>query len=203
MKMDNFLDTSIIIGYAQNEEKFLSFVKDKLESFIVCYFVLDRDISSLIKRMKIIINEVKNKLKDKNYEIQTKDLYKQDIIRIQKFLSLKETQNRSSVEFIDFLDNFQSIFEFRIEFFIQKLIDKKVMPIKEIDFELKSNLFTYTKNHSDANILASGIQHHQENKLILITSDKQDWTKENLEWAIPESSNLRKKYSKIPQIKYV
>jgi hypothetical protein len=201
--MDNFLDTSVIIGYAQDEGKFVLFVKNKKENFVVCYFVLERDIPSLVKRMRIIINEVKNKLKDKNYEIQTKELYNQDLDRIKKFLSLKETQKYSDEKFIDFLDNFQSIFEFRIDFFIQKLIDQKVVPIKEIKFELKSSLFTYTKNHSDANILASGIQYHQENEIVLVTSDKQDWTKENLEWAIPEHSDLRKEYPKIPKIQYI
>jgi len=203
MKMDNFLDTSVIIGYAQDEGKFVLFVKNKRENFVVCYFVLERDIPSLVKRMRIIINEVKNKLKDKNYEIQTKELYNQDLVRIQKFLSLKETQKYSDEKFIDFLDNFQSIFEFRVNFFIQKLIDQRVIPVKEIKFELKSSLFTYTKNHSDSNIIASGIQHHQESEIVLVTSDKQDWTKENLEWAIPEHSDLRKKYSKIPKIQYI
>ncbi|MBI2046729.1 hypothetical protein HYT26_01005, partial [Candidatus Pacearchaeota archaeon] len=165
--------------------------------------VLDRDLPSLIKRMRIIINEIKNKLKDENYEIKTKELYNQDVTRIQKFLSLKETERFSNEDFIDFLDNFQRVFEFRINFFVQKLIDKKAITIKDINFKLKSSLFTYTKNHSDANILASGVQYHQENEIVLVTSDRQDWTKENLEWALPECSELRKKYPKIPKIEYV
>lgn len=201
--MDQFLDTGIIIGYAQDEEKFVLFVKNKKEKFIVCYFVLEKDVHSLTKRMRIIINEVKNKIKDKDYQINKKELYPRDVERINKFLSLKEINNLTDFEFIDFLENFQRIFEFRIDFFIQKLINKKVIPIREINFKLKSSLFTYTQNHSDANIIASGIQYHQENEIVLVTSDRNDWTKDNIDWAIPEHSELRKKYPKIPKIKYV
>ena len=80
MKMDNFLDTSVIIGYAQDEGKFVLFVKNKKENFIVCYFVLERDIPSLIKRIRVIINEVKNKLcnmyiKDIQYIISFKFVF--------------------------------------------------------------------------------------------------------------------------------
>ena len=68
---------------------------------------------------------------------------------------------------------------------------------------MKSSLFTYTRNHSDANIIASGIQYHQIEELILVTTDRKDWTEENLDLALPENSDLRKKYSKIPKIKYL
>lgn len=201
--MNQFLDTGIIIGYAQDEERFVLFVKNKKEKFIVCYFVLEKDIPSLTKRMRIIINEVKNKLKNKDYSINKKELYPRDVERVKKFLSLKEVNKLTDIEFIDFLENFQRVFEFRIDFFIRKLINKKVIPVREINFELKSSLFTYIQNHSDANIIASGIQYHQENDIVLVTSDRQDWTKDNIEWAIPEHSELKKKYPKIPQIKYV
>jgi len=201
--MDQFLDTGILVGYAQDEKKFVLFVKNKKEEFIVCYFVLERDIHSLTKRMRIIIDQVKNKIQNKDYEIDKRDLYSQDIARIDKFLSLKEIKRLTDIEFVNFLDNFQRVFEFRIDFFIQKLIDKRVVLVRDIDFNLKSSLFTYTQNHSDANILASGIQYHQENEIILVTADKHDWTKDNLEWAVPEHSELRKKYPKIPKIKYV
>ena len=153
--------------------------------------------------MRIIINEVKNKIKDKDYQIDKKELYPRDVERVNKFLSLKEVNKLTDFEFIYFLENFQRIFEFRIDFFIQKLINKKVIQIREINFELKSSLFTYTQNHSDANIIASGIQYHQENEIVLVTSDRNDWTKDNIDWAIPEHSDLRKKYPKIPKIKYV
>ncbi len=201
--MDQFLDTGIIVGYAQDEKKFVLYVKNKKEEFIVCYFVLEKDIPSLTKRMRIIINQVKNKIQNKDYKIDKRDLYPQDITRIDKFLALKEVNKLTDIEFINFLDNFQRIFEFRIDFFIQKLIGKKIVQVRDIDFNLKSSLFTYTQNHSDANILASSIQYHQENEIILVTADRQDWTKDNLEWALPEHSDLRKKYPKIPEIKYV
>ena len=201
--MNKFLDTGIIIGYAYNEEKFVFFVKNKKGEFIVCYFVLDRDLPSLIKRTRIIINEIKKQTPNIKKLLENKEIYKQDLFRAEKFLAIKEILLQKGIDSNKELDKIQEVFEIRIDFFIQKLIDKKVMPIKDIHFELKSSLFTYTKNHSDANILASGIQYHQENEIVLVTSDRQDWTKENLEWALPEFSELRKKYPKIPEIEYV
>lgn len=201
--MNKFLDTSIIIGYAHSEEKFVFFVKNKKEEFIVCYFVLDRDLPSLIKRMRTIIDEVKKQAPNFKKLLEYKDIYKQDLFRAEKLLAIKEILLQKGLDSNRELDKIQEIFEFRIDFFVQNLINKKVVTIKEINFELKSSLFTYTKNHSDANILASGIQYHQENEIILATSDRRDWTKENLEWALPECSELRKKYPKMPDIEYV
>lgn len=90
----------------------------------------------------------------------------------------------------------------QVRYFLKNYIDKKVIPEKEIDFELKSAIFTFTNNHSDSLTIASGIQHHQKEKLILLTGDKNDWTKENLEWVFASQPNLKKKY-KAPEIKYI
>lgn len=216
--MNQFLDTSIIMGYAnaisgkdslidKNSEKCVLFAKNKKSPFIVCYFSLDKDIPSLKERMRVIIRAVKTQLNNKDYEIENseeaKELYKQDIDRFNKLCSLKEIFSAKGLSFEKFVNDFQLIFELRIDVFIKKLVDKKVVPIKEIDLELKSSLFTYTQNHSDANILASGIQYCQKEDVCLVTTDKADWTKANLELAIPEYSELAKKYRKIPEIRYV
>jgi len=201
--MNKFLDTSIIIGYANDEEKFVLFAKNKKEEFIICYYTLEREIPSIKKRLKLIIDEIKKQSPSIRKLIENKDIYKQDLFRAEKLLALKESLTKKGLDSNKYLDKIQELFELRMDFFVQNLINKKVIAIKEINFKLKSSLFTYTNNHSDANILASGIQYHQENNVILVTSDKKDWTKENLEWALPEFSELRKKYQKIPEIEYV
>ena len=188
--MNKFLDTSIIIGYANDEEKFVLFAKNKKEEFIICYYTLEREIPSIKKRLKLIIDEIKKQSPSIRKLIENKDIYKQDLFRAEKLLALKESLTKKGLDSNKYLDKIQELFELRMDFFVQNLIHK-------------SSLFTYTNNHSDANILASGIQYHQENNVILVTSDKKDWTKENLEWALPEFSELRKKYQKIPEIEYV
>ena len=90
----------------------------------------------------------------------------------------------------------------QIMYFLGNYVDKKVIPEKEIDLELKSAIFTVINNHSDSLTIASGIQHHQKEKLILLTGDKNDWTKENLEWVFASRPDLKKKY-KIPSIRYI
>ena len=201
--MNKFLDTSIIIGYANDEEKFTIFVKNKRGQFVICYYSIEKEIPSIKERIKLIINEIKKQTPDINKLLKNKDIYKQDLFRAEKLLAIKEILLQKGIDSNKELDKIQEVFEIRIDFFVQRLIDKKAIAVKEIDFELKSSLFTYTKNHSDANIMASGIQYHQEEEIVLVTSDKQDWTKENLEWALPEFSGLRKKYPKIPEIEYV
>ena len=65
-------------------------------------------------------------------------------------------------------------------------------------------MLTYLDNNiSDANTIASGIQENKNKEVILVTADKQHWTKDNLEWALPEHSPLRKEYPNLPQIKYI
>jgi len=201
--MNKFLDTSIIIGYAYDEKKFIIFVNNKKGEFVISYYSLEKEILSIKKRLKLIINEIKKQTPDLKKLLENKEIYKQDLFRAEKLLAIKEILLKRGLDSNKELDKIQEVFEIRIDFFIQKLIDKKAVPIKEINFELKSSLFTYIQNHSDANVLASGIQYHQENEIVLITSDKHDWTKENLGWALPEHSQLRKKYPHLPEIEYI
>lgn len=205
-----FFDMCVIIFYSNPSEKYsekvIRFVENKGNSkFLLCYYILEENLPKWIIRQKAILEEVKIKLKNPDYIIGTSNfgklLFPKDKNKCEKFI-FAALRSKNNKKFIMNLERNQLLIQKRIEHF-KKLIDKKVIPISEIDFELKSSLFTFLNNDSDAKTLASGIQQHQKEELIIITGDKEHWTKDNLEWAIPEHSPLRKKYSKIPEIKYV
>ena len=95
-----------------------------------------------------------------------------------------------------------NLLQARISHFIKIYIDEVVIPESEIVFELKSCLSTWLRNDSDARTIASAIQEHQNKKLIIITADKKDWTKELLE-EVHNNIELKKEYPSLPKIEYL
>ena len=210
--MRYFLDMSLIIYYCYRtgldiEKKVIKFIDEKGKNlFLVCYYILNENLPKWIKRMRIIFKEIKRKINNPEYELwsspESKILFKKDKINGEKILKKYElTKNKK--EFLEMIEEGWIYTEARIKIFLRDLIDEKVIPVNEIDFELKSVLFTFLNNISDAMTLASGIQEHNKKELILITTDKEHWTKDNLEWALPEHSAVKRKYPKIPEIKYI
>lgn len=210
--MNFFSDMCIVIFYSdktsQKNSKVLQIVSKKEENkILICYYITDENLPKWIERQKLILEEVVRKINDPNYKVGISEsvkkvLYPTDITRIQKLLAIYSlSQNKT--QFCDILVKNQINMFQRINFFLRKIVDKKVVPKADIDQQLKSAIFTFTNNHSDAMTLASGIQYHREEKIVLLTGDKKDWNKETLEWALPEHSPLRKKYPDLPSIQYV
>lgn len=202
----------ILIYYSSQDEGFfykktMKFLDEKKEdSFLVCFYIIERDVPKYLRRQNIIINEVLRKIINENYEFGESEegslLYDRDKQKARKlFLQAKSVENK--INFIEGLKDSQKGQEILIKKFI-KLKAERVIQISEIDPELKSKLLDFLEgNTSDANILASGIQEHKKEELILLTADKTHWNKENLEWAMPEFSPIKKKYPKMPEIKYI
>jgi len=210
--MNWFLDMCIIIFYASRtndakEEKTRHFVKNKnKDQYFICYYIADRNLPSWIKRQESILEELKNKILDDSYEIGSSNigriLFDKDKIIVKKLYSMCQMSNDKESFFQKAKKN-NILMLNQIRYFLKTYIDKKVVLEKDIEFSLKSAIFTFTNNHSDSLTIASGIQHHQEEELILLTGDKHDWTKENLEWVFDSNPELKKKYKKIPEIKYI
>ena len=207
-----FLDMCILIYYSSQDgglfyKKTVKFLDEKKQgSFLVCFYIIKRDMPKYLRRQNIIINEVLKKIKNGDYELGKSEegslLYERDRQKAGKLFLQSETV-KDKLNFIVSLRDSQKGQEIAIKKFI-KTKAEKVIQLSEIDMELKSQLLTFSDNNaSDANVLASGIQEHNKKDVILVTADKQHWTKENLEWAVPEASPLHKKYSKIPEIRYI
>jgi hypothetical protein len=209
-----FLDMCIILGYINEGDnqkiinKTISFVNQKKEDkFVLCYYIKEDNLPKWLNRKRIIFREILRQIKDTSYkpysDNECSQLWEKDKNQVLKLAALSNTfQDKTKI--IESFENVYQEIERRIKEFIEKEIDELVVPIKEIDLELRSSLFTYLGNNmSDANTLASGIQENKNKEVILITADKQHWTKDNLEWALPEHSQLRKEYPHLPGIKYI
>jgi len=206
--MDWFLDMNIIVYYIFEmghplEKKAKLFVKNKEDSkFLLCEYIQKDNLPKWLERHGEILKWFNAKISGQKIEEDKMDLFNKDKIFLNRLILMYE----NSKEKEKFKTNINKIFSFvriKAKLFLEKYIDKFVIPIREIDRELFSSLNTYLQNISDAKTVASGIQEHQNNKLILITADKKDWNKENLEWSIPPVSNLEKKYPSLPKIQYL
>lgn len=207
-----FLDMCIILYYVAQDngyfhkKSFELISQNEGNSFLVCFYIIDKDLPKYLKRQRIIIDEVLKKIRDETYIFGSSEegssLYGRDKQKAEK-LYLQSKTIKNKITFINKVKESQKGQELLIEYLLKTKIEK-IIPIEEIDPKLRSSLLTYLEgNISDANILASGIQQHNRKEIILITADKEHWTRDNLEWALPKHSNLRKKYRKIPEIKYI
>jgi len=206
-----FLDMCILIYHASRDNSQLSkktaafFSKNKGKKFLLCHYLIEKDLPKWIKRQKILTDEVIKKIKDPSYELNFSKneeyLYKTDKQKAEKLIVKAEfTKDKDS--FVKTLINLQKDMESVIFNFIRNEAEKVIL-IAEIDEDLKSQLFTFLNNISDSNILASAIQYHNKEELTLLTGDKKDWNKNNIEWVFDSRPDLAKKYNKIPEIKYI
>ncbi len=212
-----FLDMCIVLYYIGEgdrpdlNKKTLIFVKEKEESiFLLCYYIKEVDIPKWLRRQKIAYREVLKSLKDKSYSLysskEAKNLTSRDKKKVVKLLTI--FKNFETINSIDKIERIFLYLEQQINEFFQRYIDEFVIPVGEIDFELQShlkdflNLGSVIKNDSDAKTIASAIQEHQNKELVIITADKNDWNKELIE-EVHNHYALKKKYKKLPEIKYL
>ena len=206
-----FLDMSIIIFYsgvsdvADLIDKTKKFVDSKKgDKYLVCFYILNIDLPKWIERQDIVISELRLKLKDPSYEIGStgngRKLWPRDINKAKK-LFYRSKEYDDNERFIENLKKINLVIKRKIDHFLNNLIDQKVIPIVDIDFDLQTNLNSVLNNGSDSKILASGIQMHNKEELVMLTGDKHDWTKDNIKLAF--DSRLDEKYPKIPEIKYI
>jgi len=214
-----FLDMCIVLYYAGEgdrpdfNKKTRKFVERKKEdSFLLCYYIKEINLPKWLERQKIILKEIAKKLSDKSYTLYSSSeslkLTDRDKKKLIKLLVL--SQNIANTE--EKISKITRIFfelERRINYFLKNYIDETVVPVSDIDFKLKSCLFTWlalenpgNPNDSDAKTLASAIQEHNKKELKIITADKKDWNKELLE-EVHNDIVLNKKYPKLPEIKHL
>ncbi len=209
--MNWFIDMCILIFYAEvggkNYQKAAKFVEEKKDSkFFVCFYISKDNMPKWIKRQKIIINLIGNKIKNPIYDFEKSneysELFSKDIIELKKLL-MQCLSSKNKESYYEKLSQNKNIMLRRIEHFLKNLIDREVVPINEIDTELKSTLFTFLNNHSDSMTLASAVQYHQKEEVDIFTGDKKDWNKENIQWVYDSKPEFAKIYPKVPKIKYI
>lgn len=212
-----FLDMNIILYHFGEgdrpdlNKKSVEFVKNKKQNtFLLCYYIKEKDIPKWLRRQKILYREILKSLKEDSYKIyssnEAKNLTSRDRKKGIKLLTLFR-----KMDSLEAINRFEKIFlylEQQINEFLKKYVDEFVVPIGEIDQELRSHLMSFInivetkKNYSDLCILSSAVQEHNNEELSVITADKKD-IEDNLLEEITFHPDLSKKYPKIPGIVYL
>jgi len=210
--MRYFLDMNLPIYFCMQignplEEKTKLFIKNKgNNSYLLCDYIVKKNLPKWLSRQQIILFEFNQKIKNKDYLLfsteQSKILLSKDKILIERLI-LNYDKSKDKTKFIEAVNEIFNLLPARINYFIKVYIDEIVIPELEIDFKLKSCLFTWLNpNDSDANTIASAIQEHNKKELKIMTADKKDWKKELLE-EVHEDLFLKKGYPKLPKIEYL
>ncbi len=202
MKKDIFLDSNVIINYANYQKdkskeivtKCYLYLSNKQSRFILCYAVI-RELFNIITKLTIIHREVLKKIENNEY-LLNKKLSTRDLPIAEKlYLAHKEINEKKLKEIFA---SERDIFEIEIERFLKNKIDLKIVPIEEIKVELVNTLRDIIDNYADCQILASALQYQKEKDLFLfVTADKKDLNPNN--YAYAQDYGILKNY-KFPEL---
>ena len=181
MDKENFIDTNVIVHYANYQEnksidilnKCYSYLVNKRGKFIVCYMVI-KELYTVMSQLSIIHKEVLMKVKDNNHSMKdNKNLSEKDLAFAEKIYSTyKQTEVKKLNEI---LYSEREIFEISIERFLKTHIDEKVIPIEQIQTELVNKIHDIISNHADCKILASALQLQKiREPFLFVTADGKD-----------------------------
>ena len=198
--MNDFIDTCVIISSLDNKDKYYEATSIFLEgskNIIISIYQEKEEIPNLFMRREKLFTEAVRFLKNSNYKINYSGFTDKEII----FLKKLETKIILHQENEDSLKNMLRevlILKKNVNYFIQKKVFKRVIPLVEIEEDLIKIIKKSNNNLADAKIITSAIQEHQKNNLIAFTLDKNDWKIqrvkdeiENLKYKCPEVRFLR------------
>ena len=188
------------------ERKAKLFIENKgVSTFLLCDYIVSRNFPRWLKRQKVVVFEFNQKIQNPDYNLfsskQSEILFPKDKMFVNKLvLSCNQSQNKE--QFIGNINQIFNLLQARVSYFIKRYIDEVVIPESEIDFDLRSCLSTWLRNDSDVRTVASAIQEHKNKKLIIMTSDKKDWTGDLL-GEVHNDIRLLKEYPSLPKIEYL
>ena len=181
MYKESFIDTNVIVHYANYQEdksidilkRCYSYVVNKKGKFIICCMVI-KELYTVMSQLSIIHKEVLMKVKDNNHSMKdNKDLSEKDLAFAEKiYLSYKQTEVKKLNEI---LSSEREIFEISIERFLKTQVDEKVIPIEQIQTELVNKIHNVISNYADCKIIASALQLQTNREIfVFVTADGKD-----------------------------
>ncbi|MFH1711214.1 MAG: PIN domain-containing protein [Nanoarchaeota archaeon] len=181
MDKESFIDTNVIVHYANYQEdksidilkRCYSYVINKQGKFIICYMVI-KELYTVMSQLSIIHKEVLMKVKDNNHSMKdNKNLSEKDLAFAEKVYS---SYNHTEVKKLnEILSSEREIFEISIERFLKTQVDEKVIPIEQIQTELVNKIHDIIPNHADCKILASALQLQKiREPFLFVTADGKD-----------------------------
>lgn len=202
--------TSEIDHFAKASVMFIE-AKEKKEgreerTFSTCFYIIKHDLPKFLARRTMLIEEVRRKIKDSSYDLGSSEtakrhLYPRDISLATKIFLIKNSLKGKETELLGLLITLETVFEERLSFFINKILNKVVIPIEDIDRDLMWHFHSFIDNVSDCNIMASAVQYNTNLfRITVITTDKKDW--QEAEGCLDTNLNLQEKY-KMPRWLYL
>ncbi|MCK4997165.1 hypothetical protein KAS08_02580 [Candidatus Pacearchaeota archaeon] len=189
MVSDNFLDTNIIINYINYSEKSNNLVKNSHDyvlnskgEIIVCEMVI-KELNKIRERKSLIRKVVLELLKNENYDLSLV-LSKKDIPFAKKLYARFRNYEIKKVSEI-FIEE-ESVFAIEIDKFIETKVNKRVIPLSNIDNELVIILHDLITNIDDCKVLASALQYQKQQSEIFnfVTADNTDFNERDYKYLI-------------------
>ncbi|MEK6927047.1 MAG: hypothetical protein AABX11_01305 [Nanoarchaeota archaeon] len=190
MDNDSFLDTNIIVNYA-NYKKDISnqlitrcylFILNKKGKFIVCHAVI-RELGNIMTKLSVAHREVLKKIENNSYSLnESKNLSNRDLPFVEKLYSVYKNEDKRKVQ--EIFASEREIFEIEIERFLKNKIDLKVIDLEQIKVELVNALRDVIDNYPDCQIIASALQYQSEQKevFLFVTADGKDLNPNHYEY---------------------
>ncbi|MFH1224869.1 MAG: hypothetical protein V1676_03620 [Candidatus Diapherotrites archaeon] len=142
---------------------------------VSCFSITAHEMPKFIKRWKTMSAEIRKKLGNADYEIKkVGNLYDRDVGRANKIYSLRGRLGEEELNKV--LLNLETIAEMRFEYLRDNMLTEIVIPLDEIDEDLRSHFQAKTGNYSDSRVIASAIQYATKYRdTILVTTDNKDY----------------------------
>lgn len=216
MKRIFFLDTNIIFAYGLFKEKVSEAINLTIDSisipakelieknkedkeFITCFFVKNKEIPRLEKRRFIIIEEIRKKIKDPEFEIgSSREISERDKNWGLKIYSLINLLGEEKL-FEEIL-GWEIAIQTRIDLLFKSM--RFVIPEGEIDQKLFMIVKRNLDYSEDSTILTCAIQHNKDEKIIFVTSDIEHLGGNIISY-LKEDYEIEKLKIEIPPVKYI
>ena len=179
MDKDSFLDTNVIINFANYQKdksdeitsRCYFYIANKKGRFVVCYAVI-RELNNAISKRSIIHNEVLEKIEKETYSLgESKNLSKKDIPFAEKLYLVYKEYDKDKLK--ELFASERDIFEIEIDKFLKNKIDLRVIPLEQVKVELVNALRDIIENYADCQILASALQYQQDKEIFFfVTADR-------------------------------
>jgi len=204
--MENFLDSCVVIHYSnylgetskEILKKCFDFIQKKEGKFILCYASLE-EISWFRTNIKNIHKAVVAKIKDPEYNI-SENLDFRSVSKAKQLYAFFKNQNLIKVS--SYLQEQRENSNFKIDHFIEVILDEKVIALDDIDNSLISKIHDIISNHADCKILASALQLQKQRKLFLFVTADNDFNENGYSYLKEHFSiNYSKEDWQFPKLK--
>jgi len=208
MEKDSFLDTNVIINYANYQKdkskdivtKCYLYIANKKNKFIICHAVI-RELSNILTKLTILHREVLKKIENEGYFLnKSKDLSNKDLPIAEKLYFTHKEINKKKLK--EIFSSERDLFEIEIERFLKNKVDIKIIPLEEIKIDLVNALRDLIENYADCQILASALQYQKDKEIFLfVTADGKDLAPNNYDFLKGQFElNYSKENYKFPEL---